>query len=108
MSRAKGDAAEAQAVRFLMERGCRILERNAYSRFGEIDIIAEKGGALRFVEVKSGTGFDPIYNITPTKLGRIVKTAHAWLKKSGSDLPWQIDAVIVRDDGIEWLENITF
>ncbi len=107
MSRAKGNRAEELAAEYLMRQGCRILERNAYSRFGEIDIVAEKEGAIRFVEVKSGTGFEPVYNITPAKLGRLVRTAESWLKKRKSDLPWQIDAVIVKGESIEWIENIT-
>ena len=107
MSRAKGDRAEERAVKFLMRQGFRILERNAYSRFGEIDIVAEKEGVLHFVEVKSGASFEPIYNITPTKLGRLVRTAESWLKKRKSDLPWQIDALIVKGEAIEWVENIT-
>ena len=107
MSRAKGDAAEAQATRFLMRQGFRILDRNIYSRFGEIDIIAEKAGVVHFVEVKSGTTFEPIYNLTPAKLQRLLKTVETWLKKERLNLPWQVDALIVRGEKIEWIENIT-
>jgi putative endonuclease len=53
MSRAKGDIAEELACGFLLERGFFIVERNFYSRFGEIDIIASKDDTLHFIEVKS-------------------------------------------------------
>ncbi|WP_201352425.1 YraN family protein [Hydrogenimonas urashimensis] len=107
MSRAVGNRAETIATEFLMRQGCRIVDRNVYSRFGEIDIVAEKAGVLRFVEVKSGTTFEPIYNITPAKLGRLIRSIEAYLKKNRLDLPFQLDAVIVRGTACEWVENIT-
>ncbi len=107
MSRAKGDRAEGLACDFLMAQGCRIIDRNVYSKFGEIDIVAEKSGVLHFVEVKSGVGFDPVFNITPTKMGRLLRTIQVYLKKECYEGPWQVDALIVQGDGIEWIENIT-
>ncbi|MBA1432987.1 MAG: YraN family protein, partial [Epsilonproteobacteria bacterium] len=41
MSRAKGDVAEERACAYLLENDYAIVERNFYSRFGEIDIIAK-------------------------------------------------------------------
>jgi putative endonuclease len=107
VSRKRGDAAEAFAVRYLMERGCRILARNFYFRGGEIDIVAEKEGVIRFVEVKSGRGFEPVYNLTPEKLRRVVNGAQTWLKKHDLNMPWQIDALVIRDGECEWIENVT-
>jgi putative endonuclease len=112
MSRAKGDRAEEKAAAWLRDRGCRIIGRNVYSRFGEIDIIAVKDGVLHFIEVKSGRNFEPIYNITPAKLTKLLRTIESYLKKEGLDMPWQLDAFIVREnspegDGCEWVENIT-
>ena len=43
---------EEKAARFLTERGYTVLERNFHSRYGEIDLIAENGEFLVFVEVK--------------------------------------------------------
>jgi len=107
VSRAKGDAAEALACRFLARRGCTILARNVYFRGGELDIVAQKEGVIHFVEVKSGSGFEPVYNLTPAKLRRLIKGAQVWLKKEGVDAPWQIDALIVREGTCEWIENVT-
>ena len=108
MSRAKGNVAEDQAVHYLTERGFCIVERNFYSRFGEIDIIAKKEGALHFVEVKSGEDYEiAIQNITPTKLSRIIKTANVYMKKNAYDSDFCIDAVIVTPNCIELIENIT-
>ncbi len=108
MSRAKGNIAEEKACQFLYERGFSIIEQNFYSRFGEIDIIATKGEVLHFVEVKSGLDYElAIQNITPSKLSKIIKTAHVYMKKSAFDGDFCIDAVIVTPQQVEIVENIT-
>ena len=108
MSRAKGNIAEEKAALFLMENGYTVIERNFYSRFGEIDIIASKEGVLHFVEVKSGEDYElAIQNITPTKLSRLIKTAHVYMKKNALDVDFMFDALIVIPDKIEIVENIT-
>ncbi len=109
MSRAKGNKAEEKAVDFLARNGFGIVERNFYSRFGEIDIIASKNGVLHFVEVKSAPDFEvAIANITPTKLQRIIKTAHVFMKKNALDTDYTFTAIIVTPDSIEMIEDITF
>ncbi len=50
---AKGRSAEERAAAFLRERGYEIVERNARSAVGEIDLVALEGGDLVFVEVRS-------------------------------------------------------
>lgn len=108
MSRAKGNIGEDKATLFLQECGYLILERNFYSRFGEIDIIATKEASLHFIEVKSGEEYElAIQNITPTKLSRIIKTANVYIKKSGFDGYYSIDAVVVTPHEVELVENIT-
>jgi len=108
MSRAKGNIAEDKAVEFLQSRGYYIVERNFYSRFGEIDIIASKDNALHFVEVKSGIDYESaVQNITPQKLSRLIKTGHVYLKKNRLDVDYMYDGIIVTPRDIELIENIT-
>jgi putative endonuclease len=107
LSRAKGLAAESAAAQWLIARGFEILDRNFTLKGGEIDIIAQKAGAIHFIEVKSGEGFDPIYAITPQKLNRVVKTAEGWLQKRRIDAPYCFDALLVRSGAIELIENVT-
>ena len=108
MSRAKGNLAEDKACKFLDENGFMIVERNFYSRFGEIDIIATKDEVLHFVEVKSGLDYESaIQNITKSKLSKLTKTAQVYMKKNGLDVDFVFDAVIVIPKDICFVENIT-
>ncbi len=108
MSRAKGNLAEDKASEFLANNGFTIVERNFYSRFGEIDIIAIKDEVLHFIEVKSGLDYESaIQNITPQKLSRLIKTGSVYLKKNVLDVDFVYDAVVVTPKEIEFVENIT-
>ncbi len=82
-----GRLCESKAVRFLEERGYRVLERNYRCLFGEIDIIAEEGGYIVFVEVKSRAAplfGEPYLRVTRKKRASIIKSALAYLKRRGS------------------------
>ncbi len=88
MSIKKGHLAEDLAKTYLLENNFIIIDRNFYSRFGEIDLIATKNAVLHFVEVKSGSGFDPIYNMTKSKLSKIIKTSQVYMKKNKLDMAY--------------------
>lgn len=107
MSRAVGNIAEEKACKFLHKQGFSIIERNFYSKFGEIDIIAVKNRVLHFIEVKSGKNFEPIYAVTPKKIEKIIKTANYYLLKKKIDSDYCIDALIIKKNSIELIENIT-
>lgn len=92
-----GKLAEDFAVRFLQEKGYKIIDRNFRSRFGEIDIVAEESGILVFVEVKarwSQKFGSPEEAVTPQKLYKIRKTAEYYsLLKSKTNQRMRIDVV---------------
>jgi putative endonuclease len=105
-----GDESENLATLFLEQEGFVILERNYFARkLGEIDIIAQREDILHFIEVKSGKSdtFDPVYNVTPAKLRKVINSAHYYLKVKGLDMAFSIDALIVRGDEVEFIENVT-
>ncbi len=109
MSRSKGDIAESKACNYLLENGYQVVERNFYSRFGEIDIIAFKDEVLHFVEVKSAEDYElAVQNITRTKMQKLLKTGDTYLKKNGVKSAYMYDAIIVTPTNIEIIENITF
>jgi len=104
-----GNDAEELATRFLEEAGYVIVERNYYARkLGEIDIIAHKDGIWHFIEVKSANrDFDPIYNLSPTKLRRVINSTQYFLKERRLDVAFSIDALLIRRGEVELIENIT-
>jgi putative endonuclease len=82
-----GRDAEEYTAEYLRQLGFSILSRNFYIRGGEIDIIAERGDLVVFVEVRSWDrsywdGGTPLETITEAKIRNIVKTALFFMQKS--------------------------
>ncbi|RXI27774.1 YraN family protein [Aliarcobacter trophiarum] len=109
MSREKGDFAEKKAISFLTNLNFTIIETNFYAKkLGEIDIIAKKDDVYHFFEVKSAQTFDlAIQNLTKSKLSKIKKSIYYYLQIKKLDVAFCINAVVVTDNCIEILENIT-
>jgi putative endonuclease len=64
----------------------RILERGFRSRLGEIDIVAQEGATIVFVEVKTrrARAFGlPEESVTALKQRRLIRMAGAWLSARG-------------------------
>ncbi|MDD2369056.1 MAG: YraN family protein [Sulfuricurvum sp.] len=107
-TRARGNIAEERGCEYLRNKGLRIIDRNVYNRFGEIDIIAMHNNVLHFVEVKSAMSYEQaVNNITPAKLQKLNRTIQTYLQQKRLNLDYCIDALIITDDEIEWIENIT-
>ena len=109
MSREKGDFAEKRAISFLTDLNFMIIETNFYAKkLGEIDIIAKKDDVYHFCEVKSAQTFElAVQNLTKSKLSKIKRSVDYYLQIKKLDVAFCIDAIIVNDDSIEILENIT-
>lgn len=81
-----GKIGENAAAEFLTRKGYRIVTRNYRCRAGEIDIIAQRGAELDFIEVKTRQGTDygrPCESITQEKKLHIKNAAQQYLKQSG-------------------------
>jgi len=79
-----GGYAEELVVKYLMEKGYRIVERNYRCPVGEIDIVAQKDEYICFIEVRSRTSSDygePYETITYPKQRRICKTAKYFISQ---------------------------
>jgi putative endonuclease len=80
-----GRAAEDLVAARLAESNWKIVERNARTRFGELDIVALDGDTLVFVEVKAGrenSAFGPerpILGVNYRKQQRVRRLATAWM-----------------------------
>ncbi|WP_198304553.1 YraN family protein [Arcobacter vandammei] len=109
MSREKGNFAEKRAISFLEDLGFQIVETNFYAKkLGEIDIIAKKDEVYRFCEVKSGLDYESaISNLTPKKLSKIKRSVEYYLQIKSLNTAFCIDAIVVSDENIELIENIT-
>jgi putative endonuclease len=82
-----GRRAEALVASSLLAAAWEIVERNARTRFGELDIVALDGRTLAFIEVKAGridASFGPqrpIEAVGPRKRLRIRRLATAWMSE---------------------------
>jgi len=102
-----GRVAEELATQRLVAAGWQIVERNARTRYGELDIVAADGRTLVFIEVKAGrvgAPFGPerpIEAIDHRKQRQVRRLAAAWLA-AHRDLPYwaeiRFDAIGVTFD----------
>ena len=96
---ALGLEGEEAAARHLESRGLRVVERRWRCRAGEIDLVAEDGGVLVFVEVKArgGAGYGtPAEAVTPSKQRRLVTLASWFLaERDAHERPCRFDVVEV-------------
>ena len=97
-----GIQGEKLAAEYLRGQGYHVRETNVRLRGGEIDIIAQQGDYLVFVEVRTRTGTDfgtPEESITYAKREKLISLALTYLQgiPSHSGLPsqWRIDVVAV-------------
>ena len=100
-----GNIGEDIACQYLERKGFVIIERNHLRTWGEIDIIAEKEGIVRFVEVKAVTrenlpdvtreieGYRPEEQVHPAKLRKIARTAEMYMNGKGDEREYQIDVI---------------
>jgi putative endonuclease len=121
-----GRLAEARAAEHLRSVGLEIVERNARTRYGELDLVALDRGARRgptlvFVEVKAVRAGNrvgperPVLWVTPIKQLRVRRLASAWMAegRASRSLPCyaeiRFDAVGVvlgREDEVLDLEHL--
>jgi len=104
-TRATGALGEAVARQYLERKGYVIIASNYLRPWGEIDIIAEKGGTVRFVEVKAVSrenledisreinDYRPEEQVHPAKLRKLARTAELYMEEAGDDREYQIDVV---------------
>lgn len=97
-----GRLGEALAQEFLVGQRYGIVRTNYRKSYGEIDIIAQDGGTLVFIEVKTrhssvfGTGFEAV---DIRKQRQISRVAQEYLQAHRlDDMPARFDVIAVRLD----------
>jgi len=119
-----GNTGEAAVAVYLKRDGFRIVGRNVARKTGELDVIAQKGNTLHFVEVKTvlcqefpnpesvADAYDPSMNLHEYKIRKVARTAEWYVAEKEWEGDWQVDGALVwlraRDNAvhIEYLPQI--
>jgi putative endonuclease len=110
-TKARGDAAEARAWRYLHAQGLSLVRRNYRTPGrggGEIDLIVrEADGTLVFVEVRERSRSDhggALASIGATKRRRIVWAARHYLAHLPLPPPCRFDVVVIEEGAsLQWI-----
>lgn len=109
-----GALGERIAATYLVRHGFQIVGRNIARKTGELDVVARKGRALYFVEVKTILcdelpvpdsaidRYDPADNLHPYKIRKVARTAQWYVAEQDWEGEWQVDGILVwlrRHDG---------
>jgi putative endonuclease len=114
-----GQSAETFVARALQRQGWCVLARNWREAGGELDLVVERRGVLRFVEVKARSpddgdersAFDhALESIGANKRRRLVSAAEAWLDLQGlpeREVAFLVALVSMDDTGwsIQWWDD---
>ena len=107
----KGKLFELKAENFLKTKGYKIITKNFFSRYGEIDIVAfDRNNNLIFIEVKGRNTLEYGFgeeSITDKKINSLVKTAQIFLEKN-SDIEFneiRFDVISIFRDKINHIKN---
>lgn len=106
-----GNLGEDLAVKFLLEKGYELLERNFFKPFGEIDIIAKDKDYLVFIEVKArknvNFGF-PREFVNKNKIKKIQDVAQMYMLEKnlfGIKIRFDVIEIIFDEHKITYIEN---
>ena len=109
-----GKWGEAQAEKYLVEKGVVILGKNIYTKYGEIDLLGLEDKCFLFVEVKTSKtkkyGF-PEVSVNARKMDHMIKAAQKYMQDHEELLnDWRIDVISIEVDSqneteIKWFKN---
>lgn len=109
LNKIKGDKAEAIAANFLKKQKYKILATNYRNKLGEIDIVAQKGLVICFVEVKQRqtTAFGlPCEAVDKKKQYKIARSAQLYLLQNHlKDAEACFCVIEVLDEKINFINN---
>ncbi len=110
-TKARGDAAESQALAYLQAQGLRLLMRNYRTPGrggGEIDLIMQQSdGTVVFVEVRKRARAQhggAAASVAWTKQQRLVRAAHYYLLRWPRLPATRFDVVAIDGDQLQWLQ----
>ncbi|MEO9572261.1 MAG: YraN family protein [Polaribacter sp.] len=93
-----GKLGEELAIDFLIDKGYKILEKNYRYLKAEVDIIAQKGGVLAVVEVKTrSTDFfgNPQDFVNPKKIKLLISAIDHYVVEKDLDVEVRFDIIAI-------------
>ena len=103
-----GARGENQAVRYLKCNGYKILKRNYKNPFGEVDIIAQKGDTVAFIEVKTRLSENygaPSEAVNRRRRDKYVQAAKYYFYGKQIDVTVRFDIIEILQGEINHIEN---
>lgn len=103
-----GRAAEEATATLLERHGLRLLARNYRTRFGEIDLVAQEGDMLVFVEVRARAGRaygGAAASVDGIKQRRLVAAARHYLARLGREPACRFDVVSWEGGRARWIRG---
>ncbi|MBT3704174.1 YraN family protein [Candidatus Peregrinibacteria bacterium] len=97
-SKKTGNKGENIAATYLEREGYKIIQKNYYSKYGEIDIIAENQNIIYFFEVKTryhSSLNHPLESITYKKSQCLIKTSLHFLNQNNENRSWRIALISI-------------
>ncbi len=119
-----GALGERIAADYVARHGMKIVDRNYTKKTGEIDLIAQEGETLHFIEVKTvlvnmfydeyagRDDYDPSVNLHGAKVRKVARTGEWYVMEKKWEGEWQVDGCLVwlrRRDGaarVQYLPQI--
>jgi putative endonuclease len=105
----RGESAEEQAHKFLLNKGLKPVCRNYRCKQGELDLIMTDQQTLVIIEVryrKTDQYGSAVESVTRAKQSRIMAATHIYLSSQKADRPIRFDVVALSGNGnVEWIKN---
>jgi len=106
---------EEQALKYLERNGVKILGKNIFTEYGEIDLLGTEDGVLLFVEVKTAQtrkfGF-PEVSVNSRKMDHMNRAAQKYLQDHEENSgDYRIDVISIevnnkKKSEIRWFKNV--
>ena len=105
----RGEKSEQLACNYLIKQGLSVVEKNFWSKYGELDLLMMDEQTLVIVEVryrKSNTYGSALESITTKKQARIIATTEYYLLINKINSLIRFDVVSMSNDReINWIKN---
>lgn len=98
-----GRLGEKLAADYLIQKGYKVLARNYYTRYGEVDIICKKDDILVLVEVKTRQNLsygEPEEAVTWRKINHLKKAAVIYLSQADvfyDEIRFDVISILIKE-----------